>query len=164
LVLKDFVMRIFKPEDLESIMEINLKTLPENYSSYFYLELYENFPKVFLVAEADNKIVGYIMCRIETGRSEFKRTPFSFTRKGHMVSIAVLPEYRRRGIGSALITEAMHGMIEYNASECFLEVRITNEQAINLYKKLGFQIVNTIRDYYHDGEDAALMAKKLTAL
>lgn len=161
ILIKDFHLRLFKPEDLESVMEINLKTLPENYSSYFYLELYENFPKVFLVAEVDNKIVGYIMCRIETGGPEFKRTPFGLTRKGHIVSVAVLPEYRQHGIGSALITEAMRGMIEYNASECFLEVRVTNEQAINLYKELGFQIVNTISDYYHDGEDAIVMAKRL---
>ena len=163
MVLKDFVMRMFKPEDLQSVMNINTQTLPENYSSYFYLELYESFPKVFLVAEVDGKIAGYILCRIESGRSDFKRNPFSFTKKGHVVSIAVLPEYRRRGIGSALMNEAMRGMIEYNASECFLEVRITNEQAINLYNKVGFQIVNKLSDYYSDGEDAALMAKKLTA-
>jgi len=161
ILIKDYDLRLFKPEDLESVMDINLRTLPENYSSYFYLELYEHFPKIFLVAQVDNKIVGYIMCRIEIGGSEFKRTPFGFTRKGHIVSLAVLPESRLHGIGTALRTEAMRGMIEYKASECFLEVRVTNEQAIKIYKELGFQALNTIRDYYRDGEDAFIMARKL---
>jgi len=133
--------------------------LPENYSPFFYLDLHEHYPKTFLVAEADGQIVGYVMCRIESGFSELRR--IEFAKKGHIVSIAVLPEYRRQGIAKTLMIEAMKGMEAYNATECFLEVRVSNQPAINLYKKLGFQIIRIIKAYYHDGEDAYEMCRKL---
>jgi ribosomal-protein-alanine N-acetyltransferase len=79
-----------------------------------------------------------------------------------VVSIAVLPEHRKKGIGEALVKEAMNAMkLQYNAKQCYLEVRITNEPAINLYKKLGFEIARTVSGYYADGEDAHVMSKKL---
>jgi ribosomal-protein-alanine N-acetyltransferase len=59
------------------------------------------------------------------------------------------------------MNEAMNGMRKYNAKQCFLEVRVTNTEAIGLYKKLGFEITRTIHGYYADGEDAYLMTKKL---
>ena len=99
------------------------------------------------------------MCRIETGLPNFGL--FGLIKKGHVVSIAVMPEHRGKGIGYTLMKEAMKNMEKYNAKECFLEVRVSNQPAINLYKKLGFQIVKTIRHYYMDGEDAYLMARKL---
>jgi len=49
--------------DLISVMEINLKTLPEHYSDYFYESLLQELPEAFLVAEIDGKIVGYEMCK-----------------------------------------------------------------------------------------------------
>jgi ribosomal-protein-alanine N-acetyltransferase len=54
-------------------------------------------------------------------------------------------------------------MTSYNAKECYLEVRESNLAAITLYKKLGFEIARTIRNYYADGEDAFVMAVKLTS-
>lgn len=159
--VKSFHLRLFKPEDLQSVMSINLKCLPENYSSQFFIELYESFPKTFIVAEAAAQIIGYIMCRIETGISEFKRPIFGIARKGHIVSIAVLPEYRRQGVGKEVINQATRGMAEYGATECYLEVRTTNEPAVNLYKKLGFEIVRRISGYYYDGADAYVLARKL---
>lgn len=147
-------------------MNINLKCLPENYSSQFFIELYENYPRAFIVAEAAAQIVGYIMCRVEHGISEFKRPilkhPLSgITRKGHIVSIAVLPDYRHHGVGRELVTKAMEGLSWYGASEGYLEVRTTNKAAVNLYKKLGFKIVRKISGYYYDGADANVMARKL---
>jgi len=158
--MKSFQLRLFKPTDLDAVIGINLRTLPEHYSPYFYLELYQNHPKTFIVAEGDGKIVGYVMCRMEVGASEFK-LPIGVVRKGHVVSIAVLPEFRRQGIGVALMTRAMQGMRDYGAEECFLEVRVSNVQGIGLYRKLGFQIVRKICGYYYDGEDACVMARKL---
>ena len=140
-------------------MYINRTCLPENYTSFFFLDLYRRFPLTFLVAEEDGEVVGYIMCRIETGLPNLGF--FGLIKKGHVVSIAVMPEHRGKGIGYTLMKEAMKNMEKYDAKECFLEVRITNQPAINLYKKLGFQVVKTIRHYYMDGEDAYLMARKL---
>jgi len=151
--------RPFRETDLREVREINLATLPENYSSYFYLDVYKHFPKSFIVAETDEKLVGYIMCRIETGLSFLDR--FSLVKKGHVISIAVLEAYRRQGIGKTLLQKAMEAMSLASARECYLEVRVANEPAINLYKKEGFEIVKTLVHYYIDGEDAYIMAKKL---
>ena len=154
-----FKLRKFEMEDLQKVMHINRTCLPENYTDYFFIDLYRRFPETFIVAEHDGEIAGYIMCRIELGLSHFGFG--GLIKKGHVVSIAVLPEYRRKGIGKALITRAIEGMKLYNAKQCFLEVRITNTPAINLYKKLGFQVTKTIHGYYADGEDAYVMSKKL---
>jgi ribosomal-protein-alanine N-acetyltransferase len=112
------------------------------------------------VAIGDHKVIGYIMCRIETGFSEIKR--WNLIKKGHIVSIAVLPEYRSSGVGYALLVKALEGMGEYRASESFLEVRKSNVAAINLYKKLDFKPVKSINGYYKDGEAAYVMARSIT--
>lgn len=140
-------------------MYINLTCLPENYSPYFFLDLYHRFPKTFVVAVVDDEVVGYVMCRMETGFSETGR--LSVVRKGHVISLAVLPEYRRRGIGRALVVEALGGMLDYRVSECYLEVRTSNEPAISMYEKLGFESVRRIAGYYRDGDAAVVMCRKL---
>lgn len=99
------------------------------------------------------------MCRIEVGLPNFGLG--GFIKRGHIVSIAVLPGYRRKGIGQALIGKAMESMRIYNAKQCFLEVRVSNIPAISLYKKMGFEISRVIREYYADGEDAYLMVRDL---
>jgi len=154
-----FTLRRFKPSDLEQVMHINRMCLPENYTTFFFMDLYERFPATFLVAEENGEVVGYIMCRIETGTPSFKL--LGITRKGHVISIAVLPGHQREGIGYELMREAMQSMVNYNTKECYLEVRASNMPAVNLYKKMGFEITRTIRGYYADGEDAYVMARKL---
>lgn len=154
-----YTLRKFAPKDLERVTYINRVCLPENYGDYFFIDLYNRFPETFIVAEGDGEVVGYIMCRIESGLSSFSLG--GFIKKGHVVSIAVMPEHRRKGIGQALVTRAMEGMRLYNAKQCFLEVRITNTPAISLYKKLGFKVSRTIHGYYSDGEDAYVMTKEL---
>jgi ribosomal-protein-alanine N-acetyltransferase len=146
--------------DLPSVMNINRICLPENYTEFFFIDLYHRFPETFIVAEGNGEVVGYIMCRIETGLSNFGFG--GLVKKGHIVSVAVLPQYQRKGIGNALITKAMDGMRLYNAKQCFLEVRITNAEAISLYKKLGLEVIRTIRGYYADGEDAYVMSEKFS--
>ena len=70
--LGDCSIRRAAPSDLISVMEINLKTLPEHYSDYFYESLLQELPEAFLVAEIDGKIVGYEMCKTEFGFSNFE--------------------------------------------------------------------------------------------
>ncbi|MEM2522106.1 MAG: ribosomal protein S18-alanine N-acetyltransferase [Candidatus Bathyarchaeia archaeon] len=154
-----FILRKFTAKDLERVTYINRTCLPENYTDYFFIDLYERFPETFIVAEENGEVVGYIMCRIETGLANFGLG--GFIKRGHVVSIAVMPQHRGKGIGEALVKKAMEGMRLYNAKQCFLEVRVTNTPAINLYKKLGFKIVRIIRGYYSDGEDAYLMSREL---
>lgn len=150
------VIRRCDPSDIIPVMEINLKTLPEHYSDYFYESLLAELPEAFLVAEIERKLVGYIMCKIEYGFSNFKK--LGFVKKGHVVSVAVLPEYRKKGIGRALIEEAIAGVKLKKSDELYLEVRCSNTEAIRLYEKLSFVIKQRLKAYYRDGEDAYLMA------
>ena len=142
------------------VMEINLRTLPEHYSDYFYESLLEELPEAFIVAEISGKIIGYIMCKMEHGFSNFRK--LGFVKKGHVVSIAVLDEHRRKGFGSVLINEAIRGVKTIQCSELYLEVRCSNNDAVRLYEKLGFSIIQRIKTYYRDGEDAYVMAIDFT--
>jgi ribosomal-protein-alanine N-acetyltransferase len=154
-----FNLRKFKPDDLQSVIQINRLCLPENYMDFFFMDLHQRFPETFIVAEENGKIVGYIMCRIEVGLGSFSLG--GLIRKGHVVSIAVLPEGRRKGVAQELMTKAMAGMRHYKAKLCYLEVRVTNDPGVALYKKLGFDVSRTLHGYYSDGEDAYVMNKKL---
>jgi len=143
-------------------MHINRVCLPENYTTFFFMDLYQRFPATFIVAEENGEVVGYIMCRIETGIPSFKL--LGIAKKGHVISIAVLPGHQREGIGYELMREAMRSMLDYNAKECYLEVRASNVPAVKLYKKMEFEISRTIEGYYADGEAAYVMARKLPFL
>lgn len=155
----DCNLRRAEPSDLISIMEINLKTLPEHYSDYFYECLLSELPEAFIVAEIAGKHVGYIMCKTEFGFSNFKK--LGFVKKGHVVSIAVLDDYRKKGIGNALVEESVNGVKLRKCDEFYLEVRCSNNDAVRLYEKLGFIIKQQLNAYYRDGEDAYLMAIEL---
>jgi ribosomal-protein-alanine N-acetyltransferase len=78
-----------------------------------------------------------------------------------VVSIAVLPQSRRKGVAQALISAAIEGVRGYKGKQIYLEVRVTNDAGIGLYKKLGFEISRTANGYYSDGEAAYVMSKKL---
>ncbi len=154
-----FKLRKFKPDDLQSVIQINRLCLPENYMDFFFMDLHQRFPETFIVAEEERKIVGYIMCRIEVGLASYGLG--GIIRKGHVVSIAVLPQGRRKGVAQALINTAIKGMVYYKAKLCYLEVRVTNDAGVSLYKKLGFEANRMLKGYYSDGEDAYVMTKKL---
>ncbi len=154
-----YKVRKFAPDDLPSVMQINRLCLPENYMDFFFMDLHKRFPETFVVAEENGKIVGYIMCRIEVGLASISLG--GLIKKGHVVSIAVLPQGRRKGVAYALMMRAIEGMQYYKAKLCYLEVRVTNEPGVSLYKKIGFEASRTIHGYYSDGEDAYVMTKKL---
>ncbi len=147
-------------EDLPDVIAINWAALPEHYSDSFFEDRLRESPETFLVAEsADGKIAGYIMCRVEYGFSHLRR--YGLARKGHIVSVAVLEEHRRFGIGRALVEEAIKGLKQRGCSEVYLEVRVSNEPAIRLYKELDFQTSTVHHGYYRDGENAYLMSRSI---
>ncbi|HEU5047453.1 MAG TPA: ribosomal protein S18-alanine N-acetyltransferase [Rickettsiales bacterium] len=96
-------------------------------------------------------------------------TGFALTRTIYdeleILTLAVSPEHRRHGIGKALLEAILNWAREKGVKTIFLEVRISNEAAQELYKNAGFELLNTRKDYYRnaDGthEDAAVMRKKL---
>ncbi|MEM2902286.1 MAG: N-acetyltransferase [Candidatus Bathyarchaeia archaeon] len=157
--LEEFQVRSFTPSDLSSVMEINRRCLPENYSPSFFLEIYRNCPEGFLIAQAGPATVGYVMCRLEYGFSELNR--LKMVKKGHLVSIAVLEGFRRMGIGLRLLTQALNGLSSRGARECYLEVRTANLPGIELYRKMGFTVTRRIPAYYHDGSDAYIMVRQI---
>ena len=152
----DYDIRRCDREDIESVIHINEKTLPEHYSDYFYYEMLSEFPETFLVAERQGAVIGYIMCRIEYGFSHLKR--IGLARKGHIISVAVLEGHRGKGIGTGLIAAAHEEVGKKSASECYLEVRVSNGEAIALYERLGYKTAGRLEAYYKDGEPALLMA------
>lgn len=154
-----FKLRKFTMNDLEVVTRINQTCLPENYTDFFFIDLARRYPETFIVAEENGEVVGYIMCRIEACLSNLGLS--GITKKGHVVSVAVLPENRRKGVGEALVAKATEGMRLYGAKQLYLEVRVTNEEAVRLYKKLGLEVTRTIRSYYADGEDAYVMSRKI---
>ena len=90
VILRQFngtIIRRCDPSDLISVMEINMKTLPEHYSDYFYESLLSDMPESFLIAENGETYVGYIMCKSEFGFSNFKK--LGFVKKGHVVSAKI---------------------------------------------------------------------------
>ncbi|GBF08496.1 N-terminal acetyltransferase [Aeropyrum pernix] len=179
-------MRIRKAraQDIPIVMEINLESLPENYWYGFYKYILDNWGEAFLVAEIGGEIVGYAMSRVEQTsdpvllgmKDELEgdksvidkildaiRNQLSEERPvGHLVSIAVRPGFRGRGIGSKLLSETVRVMKNvYRVDAIFLEVRVSNMPAIRLYEKFGFRKVRRIKGYYRDGEDAFVMVKRL---
>lgn len=154
----DSTIRHCIPSDLPSVVEINIASLPEHYSDYFFESILKELPESFIVAEANQKVVGYIMCKIEFGFSNFRK--LGFVKKGHVVSIAVLREYRGKGIGKSLMLEAINGLAVRKTDEIYLEVRVSNDLAVKMYQSLGFLTKSRLRSYYRDGEDAYLMASE----
>jgi ribosomal-protein-alanine N-acetyltransferase len=153
-----FKLRPFEPKDLDRVIYINRTCLPENYPPDFFLMHHREHPEAFLVAELKGEVVGYSMSRVEHGFSLFRR---AFVKKGHVISIAILSFARGMGMASALLERSMEALRKYGATEIYLEVRVSNEPAIRLYRKLGFKPLRRLPAYYVDGEDAWLMARPL---
>lgn len=144
---------------LPEVMYINKITLPENYRRATFITLYRLFKDISFVAidKKRNHVIGYILNKLDEGYSFF--SPGRVLKKGHVFSVAVLPEYRRAGIGWALVTLGLNAMIvKENVGEVYLEVRESNSAAINLYKKFGMEVVGEVDKYYEDGEKAYVMA------
>ena len=96
-----------------------------------------------LVAEDTGSLAGYAIFHLMGSDSE-------------LLTIAVDPNFQRKGIASALILEGLHKLNRENGDHCFLEVREGNDRARVLYEKHGFQAYSQRERYYDDGEAAIL--------
>ncbi len=83
--------------------------------------------------------------------------------EAEILTLAVSPEQRRRGLGSALLRAAMHRAAALGAHSMFLEVAVTNDAARALYDLLGFTEAGLRRRYYTDGTDALVLRSTLPA-
>ena len=145
------VVREYSVKDFRDIMEIDREAFsPRNpvYDVYIYV----TYGSDLLVADIGGRVVGYIAV-MDIDR---------YTSK--IVSFAVKKEFRNRGIGTKLLSTAIERCKSRGKRRILLEVRVSNYIAQHLYKKMGFRIVDTIPNYYQDGEDAYLMALDLDQL
>lgn len=152
-----FKFRHWKFGDIPEIIRVNRRCLPENYSRRTFLGLWNKYKELLFLCfdEEQDSSVAYIIVKIDRGPSFFDEKEVL---KGHIFSLAVLPEYRRRGIASALLSLSLREIENKNGKETFLEVRKSNKPAISLYKKFNFSIVGTVPGYYADGETSWIMA------
>lgn len=142
-----FEIRTFRHEDLDQVREIEKASFPDPYSSLVFRLLELKVGEGFIVAKED-RIVGYAISEI-------------IGERGHIISMAVSPESRRSGIGSALLRESIR-RLEPKVHEVYLEVGVRNEAAIRLYEKFSFEKTGeTIERYYPGGEDAMVMARPI---
>ncbi len=135
--------------DLRQVTEVEKASFPERpYSRLdfaYYLLLARGG---FIVASQEGKVVGYVIA-------------VSQRRAASIPSIAVLPGFRGRGIGEALLRSAL-AHLAGRADTVSLLVASDNPAAIGLYKKLSFEETGrTIRGYYPNGSDALEMARRL---
>jgi ribosomal-protein-alanine N-acetyltransferase len=80
---------------------------------------------------------------------------------GHIITIDVLPQARRAGLGSKLMSEVEQRLHEAGCEAVLLEVAVNNLAAIRFYKTRGYFVLKTIPRYYQGELDALLMAKRL---
>jgi ribosomal-protein-alanine N-acetyltransferase len=102
---------------------------------------------LWLVAEDNGVLAGYVGSQSVLGEAD-------------MMNLAVKPDYRRRGIGEALVLALVDGLKAQEVSSLTLEVRASNEPAIALYEKLGFYQVGRRPGYYRSPREDALILRK----
>ena len=109
----------------------------------------ENSLSLWLVSEEDGVVLGYVGSQSVAPESD-------------MMNLAVAPQARNRGIAQALVCALIEELKAQNMESLTLEVRVSNEPAIKLYTKLGFEIIGRRPRYYvNPQEDALIMRKEL---
>jgi ribosomal-protein-alanine N-acetyltransferase len=139
-------VRPMSVSDIPDVHEIERLSFPVPWPAYaFRQELEANRMARYLVVRADGETVAYggIWLMVD---------------EAHVTTFAVLPGWRRRGIGGRLMLELLRLAVSVGATVATLEVRLTNVAARTLYQRFGFRPVGVRPRYYSDnGEDALIM-------
>lgn len=112
--------------------------------------LLSNYNTIALSARADSEIAGFIIGQIEIEND---------TLFGHIITINVVPAFRKKGIGSKMLQEIETILKQKGISECHLEVREDNLPALKLYQNNGYQKIGRLEKYY--GKAHGLYLKKI---
>ena len=107
----------------------------------------DNRLSCWLVAIADDKVVGYVGSQTVLGETD-------------MMNIAIHPDYRKQGIATELISALIEALNERGSHSLMLEVRASNEPAKSLYLKMGFDVVGVRKNYYRNPREDALILRK----
>ena len=131
--------------DLEEAYKIELEVNPSPWKYETFLSSFE-VGHMGLICKNDNRMIGFIIF-----------SPIS--PEAHILSISVRNEMQSKGIGTLLLKSMLDQCKVMNYKKIFLEVRVSNEKAINFYEKFGFSKDAIRNNYYTDNsEDALLMS------
>jgi ribosomal-protein-alanine N-acetyltransferase len=133
-------------DDIPAVHAIESASFPTPWPPYaFRGELETNRMARYLVVRAGDRVVAYAGIWLMVDEA-------------HVTTFAVLPAYRRRGIGGRLLSEVIELSAALGATVVTLEVRLSNAAARQLYQRFGFRPVGVRPRYYSDnGEDALIM-------
>jgi ribosomal protein S18 acetylase RimI-like enzyme len=138
-------------EDLDTLVAIeNRSFVIDRFSRRSFRYLLTKANAVNLVDERDGKVRGYVTLLFNTGTS-----------LARLYSLAVDPDARHLGIGSALTAAAEQSALDHECITLRLEVRKDNSDSIRLYKKLGYKEFGVLPDYYEDHMEALRFEKNL---
>jgi len=132
-----------------SVIKLASDTLTEQYSPNLFNFFYESYSSGFIVAEIGHKVIGFII--------GVKLNP----KTAKILMLSVSKQYRRKNIGSLLLTQLQKQAIRDKVENIELEVRIDNKKAIKFYEKHNFKILDEIKEFYQKGESAYTMRKQI---
>lgn len=163
-------VRPFQRGDFETLWQIDQVCFdPQLAYSRPELAFYMRRPSAFtLVAEENVNGVPPAARSIASSGSGDKRRILGFIvaekrrQTGHIITIDVIAEARRLGVGSALLNAVEEKLREEGAAAVELETAVNNETAIRFYKRKGYFVEKTVRGYYSNHLDALVMGKLLT--
>ena len=141
------LVRPMRLSDLSAVMEITRRSLPLPWGETVWREELASRFGLYLVLEEDGAVVGYIGLKL-------------ISDEAHVMTIAVSPERRRRGLARTLVEAALADPASARARRVYLEVRPSNAGARALYGSLGF-VETSLRPAYYGDEDALLMTLDL---
>lgn len=142
------IYRRMRPEDVPFISRLEEETFSMPWSAASFLQMIEREDNEYFVAEEDGHLLGGCGLLLIAG-------------EGNITNVAVVPEARRRGVASGLLTYLMAEGDRAGLTAYTLEVRVSNAAAIGLYEKLGF-VSEGIRPNFYEKptEDAVIMWKR----
>lgn len=134
-------------EQVEGIARIEKECFAHPWTEQGICEELENPTARFFAAIKDGDVIGYIGANNIAGEV-------------YITNVAVLPAYRKQGIGALLLSVLLSVSERENAQFVSLEVRESNQAAISLYEKFGFAAVGRRKSFYRDPEEDALIYTK----
>jgi ribosomal-protein-alanine acetyltransferase len=144
------IVRQMEVDDLKQVMIIENANFSMPWTEKGFLTFLLRHDTLFLVAEEESEILGYIGV-------------ITVLDEGDITNVAVKQSRQREGLGNLLVSSLLRLADELGIKTMHLEVRASNEQALSLYKRNGFEAIGTRHNYYESPtEDAITMYQKIS--
>lgn len=131
--------------DLDAVLSIEKESFPLPWTrGHFIAELNSPYSFPMVAVDSQGCVAGYVC-------------PMLIIDEGHILNLAVHPDYRGKGIGGLLVQKVLDECRMQDAEFVSLEVRTSNSTALALYRSFGFVETGRRKAYYENGEDAILM-------